>query len=133
MIYSSGFNFLGLVTSYHGLLACRFFLGLTEGGLLPGIMLYLSAFYPRHKLQVRVAVLFCATSLAGAFSGLLAAAIVHMDGTHGRRGWAWIFILVRLLSLFLTIIESNIHIGRYIHSRVRPSGILCHSCLAPDD
>jgi len=83
----------GLVTTYSGLLACRFFLGLFEGGLLPGIMLYLSSFYPRHKLQVRVAVLFCTTSLAGAFSGLLAAAILHMDGIRGKPGWAWIFIL----------------------------------------
>jgi hypothetical protein len=41
----------------------------------------------------RVAIFFSATSLAGAFSGLLAAAIVNMDGVGGKRGWAWIFIM----------------------------------------
>ncbi|KDQ13229.1 hypothetical protein BOTBODRAFT_66945 [Botryobasidium botryosum FD-172 SS1] len=89
----------GLVTSYSGLLVCRFFLGLVEGGLLPGILLYMSSFFPRHKLQVRVSVLFCATSLGGAFSGLLAAAIIHMDGIQGKRGWAWIFILEGIFSV----------------------------------
>ncbi|KZT42392.1 MFS general substrate transporter [Sistotremastrum suecicum HHB10207 ss-3] len=83
----------GAVTSYHGLLACRFFLGAVEGGLLPGLILYLSSFYKRHQLQLRVALMFTATSLAGAFSGLLAAAISHMAGDRGKPGWAWIFIL----------------------------------------
>ncbi|ELU40145.1 20S proteasome subunit [Rhizoctonia solani AG-1 IA] len=83
----------GLVHSYSGLIATRFFLGLTEGGLLPGLVLYMSYFYRRDQLQLRVALLFSATSLAGAFSGLLAAAIVNLDGRHGRPGWAWIFIL----------------------------------------
>ncbi|CCO30344.1 putative transporter C1002,16c [Rhizoctonia solani AG-1 IB] len=85
--------FQGLVHSYSGLIATRFFLGLTEGGLLPGLVLYMSYFYRRDQLQLRVALLFSATSLAGAFSGLLAAAIVNLDGRHGRPGWAWIFIL----------------------------------------
>jgi hypothetical protein len=35
------------------------------------------------------------TSLAGAFSGFLAAAIQHLDGKHGIAGWQWIFIVVR--------------------------------------
>ena len=39
------------------------------------------------------------SQLAGAFSGLLAAAISRMDGIAGRRGWQWIFILVSLFAL----------------------------------
>jgi MFS family permease len=84
----------GLVGSYHGLLVARFFLGLFEGGLPPGITLVLSRFYKRDQIQLRVALLFTAASLAGAFSGLLASAILGMDGRAGHRGWQWIFILV---------------------------------------
>jgi MFS family permease len=84
----------GLVGSYHGLLAARFFLGLFEGGLLPGIMLVLSRFYKRDQIQFRMALLFTGASLAGAFSGLLASAILGMDGRAGHRRWQWIFILV---------------------------------------
>ncbi|KAI0037051.1 MFS general substrate transporter [Vararia minispora EC-137] len=83
----------GAVKSYGGLLACRFFLGALEGGLFPGITLYLSQFYKRHQMQLRFAMMFSSTSLAGAFSGLLAAAIQNMDGLRGLSGWAWIFIL----------------------------------------
>ncbi|KAH9482229.1 putative transporter [Psilocybe cubensis] len=83
----------GVVTTYEGLLACRFFLGLFEGGVFPGLVLYLSFFYPRLMLQWRVSAFFSAASISGAFSGLLAYGIVNMDGVGGRRGWEWIFIL----------------------------------------
>ncbi|KAL4913317.1 major facilitator superfamily domain-containing protein [Aspergillus aurantiobrunneus] len=96
----------GLVTilqcearNFGGFVACRFFLGLCEGGLFPGIVLYLSGFYRRHELQVRIALFFSAASLSGAFSGLLAAAIQQMDGIRGLRGWQWIFILEGLFTV----------------------------------
>ena len=84
----------GLVSSYQGLLSARFFLGLAEGGLLPGITLILSRFYKRDQIQLRLTLLFSASSLADAFSGLLASAILGMDGRAGHRGWQWLFILV---------------------------------------
>ncbi|TFK91208.1 MFS general substrate transporter [Polyporus arcularius HHB13444] len=93
----------GVVTSYSGLIACRFFLGLVEGGLLPGITFYLASFYPRRLLQLRVSVMFSATSLASAFSGLLAAAIIHMEGVGGRHGWAWVFILEGLFTVLFGV------------------------------
>ncbi|KAF8321422.1 MFS general substrate transporter [Cantharellus anzutake] len=80
-------TFQGFVTSYEGLIVCRVFLGLTEGPLIPAAVLYLSEWYKRHELQQRMAVLFSATSLAGAFSGLLAFAIIHLDGKGGKPGW----------------------------------------------
>lgn len=44
---------IGLVTSFKGLLAARFFLGMVEGPMLPGIVLYLSGFYTRRELGLR--------------------------------------------------------------------------------
>jgi hypothetical protein len=58
-----------------------------------GSITYLSIFYCRAEMGKRVALFFSATSLAGAFSGLLAAAILNMNGKGGKPGWAWIFIL----------------------------------------
>jgi uncharacterized membrane protein YfcA len=58
-------------------------------------VLLLSAFYKRHAMQFRYSMMFSAASLAGAFSGLLAFAIQHLDGKHGIAGWQWIFIIVR--------------------------------------
>ncbi|KAF8062397.1 major facilitator superfamily domain-containing protein [Lyophyllum atratum] len=95
----------GVVHNYQGLLACRFFLGLLEGGIFPGIVLYLSFFYPRKRLQLRVALFWSAASLSGAFSGLLAFAIINMDGIGGRPGWAWIFFLEGLFTVVFGVIS----------------------------
>jgi MFS family permease len=64
-------------------------------------MAYLSMFYRRRDLGKRIAFFFTATSLAGAFSGLLAAALLNMDGLGGKPGWAWIFIMYVLLDMRL--------------------------------
>lgn len=127
----------GTVNSFGGLLACRFFLGLFEGGMLPAIVLYMSLFYPRSKLQRRLSMIFSASSLAGAFSGLLAAAILHMDGIGGKRGWAWIFILEGLFTVvfglvsFFIIPESVVHCALlsagekgYVLKRLREDGAI---------
>ncbi|RYP43353.1 hypothetical protein DL768_009970 [Monosporascus sp. mg162] len=86
-------TFMGLVTSYGGLLAARFFLGVAEAGLFPGVNYYLSCWYKSSEIGVRSAVFFSAAALAGSFGGLLAAAIALMDGVGGKPGWAWIFII----------------------------------------
>ncbi|KZT42389.1 MFS general substrate transporter [Sistotremastrum suecicum HHB10207 ss-3] len=83
----------GAVKSYSGLLGVRFMLGLVEGGLLPGLVLYMSWFYKRHDLSLRLAFVLSMTALAGAFSGLLASAISHLEGKRGLAGWSWIFII----------------------------------------
>jgi MFS family permease len=79
------------------------FLG-NPGGVFPAIILYLSSFYKRHTMQLRFSAMFSVTSLAGAFSGLLAAGIQNMDGIRGLPGWAWVFILVRSI---LTLISKK--------------------------
>ncbi|KAF5353447.1 hypothetical protein D9756_008145 [Leucocoprinus leucothites] len=91
----------GTVTNFSGLLAARFFLGMVEGPMLPCIVLYLSSFYTRQELSLRIAAFFTSTSLAGAFSGLLAAGLSKMDGVGGKSGWQWIFILEGLLTFVI--------------------------------
>ncbi|KAJ7119055.1 major facilitator superfamily domain-containing protein [Mycena epipterygia] len=83
----------GTVKTYGGLLACRFFLGLLEGGVFPGLVLYLSFFYPRMTLQIRIAAFSAATSISGAFGGILAYGVVNAKWGHGHSAWQWIFIL----------------------------------------
>jgi len=96
------------VKTYGGLLACRFFLGLLEGGVFPGLVLYLSFFYPRLRLQTRVSAFFSAASISGAFGGIMAYGIINLNGKAGHSGWQWIFIIegaitvvVGLVSFFL--------------------------------
>ncbi|KAF9038138.1 MFS general substrate transporter [Panaeolus papilionaceus] len=91
----------GFVSSYTGLIVIRLLLGALEGPLYPGIILYLSGFYTRQELSLRVAAFISAASLSGAFSGLLATALVKLDGAGGRPGWAWIFIVARICTVLV--------------------------------
>jgi len=88
-----------LIQNYAGFIACRFFIGLCEGGVFPGFVLYLSEFYRRDEIQRRIGLLYGAASIAGAFGGLLAAAIEKMDGISGLAGWRWIFLLEGLVTV----------------------------------
>ncbi|GJN91222.1 hypothetical protein Rhopal_004240-T1 [Rhodotorula paludigena] len=90
------------VSSYSGLIVARLFLGLLEGGLFPGLVLFLSMFYRRHELQTRVSLFFGAASLSGAFSGLLAAALTNIS-TPNYPGWTWIFFVEGAFTFFFGI------------------------------
>ena len=96
---------MGLIHDFSGLAAARFFLGVAEAGLFPGINYYLSCWYKRSEFGIRAAIFFSAAALAGSFGGLLAAAISLMDGIGGKAGWAWIFILEGLATIVVAIIS----------------------------
>ena len=83
----------GIVQSFGGLIACRLLLGLLEGGLFPGLTVYLTLFYTKKELALRIGYLFVSSALAGACGGLLAYAISFMDGVRGLSGWRWVFII----------------------------------------
>lgn len=68
---------MGFVKNYTGMMVVRAFLGTSEGGLLPGIVLYLSMMYRRREIGLRLGVIYSAASLSGAFGGLL-------GGSHVR-------------------------------------------------
>lgn len=102
---------MGLVQSFGGLVACRLVLGLLEGGLFPGLTVYLTLFYTKQELALRIGYLFVSSALAGACGGLLAYAIGFMDGVRGMSGWRWVFILegrrpIRTVLLFALPLTS---------------------------
>ncbi|KAF2474589.1 MFS nicotinic acid transporter-like protein Tna1 [Lindgomyces ingoldianus] len=94
---------MGLVHNFSGLMAARWWLGVAEAGLFPGVNYYLSCWYKRSEFGIRAAIFFSAAALAGSFGGLLAAAIAQMDGIGGKPGWAWIFILEGLATIFVGV------------------------------
>lgn len=92
-------TFMGFVENWSGLMAARWWLGLAEAGLFPGVQYYLSCWYRRSEFGVRAAIFFSGAAIAGSFGGLLAAAIDNMDGVGGKPGWAWIFILEGIVTV----------------------------------
>lgn len=96
---------MGFITNWSGLMAARFFLGVTEAGLFPGVNYYLSCWYRRDEIAIRMAVFFSAAALSGSFGGLLAAAIQKMDGMGGYSGWRWIFIIEGALTVVIAFLS----------------------------
>ncbi|KAH9217780.1 hypothetical protein DL95DRAFT_270463, partial [Leptodontidium sp. 2 PMI_412] len=64
-------------------------LGLSEGYLFPSMTLFLCQWYKREELATRIAFLFIASALSGAFGCLTAWAVLYMDGVKGLAGWRW--------------------------------------------
>lgn len=94
----------GLVQSYGALIACRLLLGVVEAGLFPGLSVYLTFFYTKHELALRIGYLFVSSAIAGALGGLLAYGIGHMDGVCGMSGWRWILIIEGIPSVILGVV-----------------------------
>ncbi|KAI3320549.1 MFS general substrate transporter [Xylariaceae sp. AK1471] len=96
----------GLVRNLQGLIATRFLLGVFEAGLFPGGVYLISMYYKRFELQWRISLFFCASVLAGAFSGLLAYAIANLAGVGGYGAWRWIFIIEGLITVVIGAVSK---------------------------
>ncbi|KAF9873486.1 putative pantothenate transporter [Colletotrichum karsti] len=86
-----------------GWITFRVLLGWFEAGVFPGCSFILTIWYSPAEIHTRLSIFFCGASAAGAFSGLLAYGIGHLDHTWGFRGWRWIYCLEGLFSLLIAI------------------------------
>ncbi|KAF9096160.1 hypothetical protein BGX23_011855 [Mortierella sp. AD031] len=86
------------------LMAARFFLGVAECGLFPGVVYLFSLWYTRDEQALRNGVFFSSATMAGAFGGLLAWLLEQMDGVGGLHGWQWIFLLEGLPTVLLAAV-----------------------------
>lgn len=110
---------LGFVRSFASFVTVRALLGVAEGGLLPGMVLYLSAFYRRQELALRIGIFYTAASLSGAFGGLLARGLNAIGPAGGLEGWRWIFIVEGLLTVFVglcsaLVLPNSIETARFL-------------------
>ncbi|MFT4439204.1 MFS transporter [Caballeronia sp. 15715] len=72
----------------------RFCLGVFEAGFFPGVILYLTYWYPQHRHGRIIGMFMIGIVVAGLIGGPLSAAIItHLNGVAGLRGWQWMFFL----------------------------------------
>ena len=72
----------------------RFFLGVAEAGLAPGLLLYLTYWFPSYRRAKMTVLWFVAIPLSGMVGGPLSGWIMnHFAGVHGWAGWQWMFVL----------------------------------------
>ena len=83
----------------------RFLLGVFEAGFFPGIILYLTFWYPSARRGQMIAIFMAATSVAGVIAGPLCGGIMkYLDGANGLAGWQWLFVVQGLPASLLGIV-----------------------------
>ncbi len=83
----------------------RFLLGVAEAGFIPGILLYLTYWYPAKRRGRVTAIFLTAIPMASIFGGPLSGWILNaVSGAHGFSGWQWLFLLETIPSLVLGIV-----------------------------
>ncbi|KAM5341911.1 hypothetical protein ACJ41O_014942 [Fusarium nematophilum] len=86
-------TFSAFVQNFAGLIVCRLLLGLFEAGLFPGVILYLTMFYGKRSIALRMAYFFATSAFSGIAGGLVAYGISFLDGDSGWRAWRWIILI----------------------------------------
>ena len=81
--------------------AMRFLLGVAEAGFLPGIIYYLSQWFPREERAKAVSWFMIGIPLSVVFGGPLSGWLLGFDGHMGLQGWQWLYIVEGLPAVFL--------------------------------
>ena len=88
---SAAFMFVSTPTQFYVL---RFLLGLAEAGCYPGIILYLTYWYPAHRRAKVIAVFMSGIPVAGILGNPLSGWIMDaFHGSSGLQGWQWMFVI----------------------------------------
>jgi len=83
--------------------ALRFLLGVAEAGFFPGVIYYLSRWFPARERASAVSRFMTATAVSGIVGGPLSGALFTLDGVSGLAGWQWIFLAEGIPSIVLGV------------------------------
>ena len=101
-IVSGGMMFIQTETQFY---VMRFLLGLAEAGFFPGIILYLTYWYPSHRRARIVSMFMTGIPLAGVIGGPLSGWIMKSwDQVSGLHGWQWMFLLEAIPSVIIGVV-----------------------------
>lgn len=100
-LVSSGMMFVNGVTSFY---VMRFVLGAAEAGFFPGIIFYLTRWFPERERARTIATFMTAVLAAGIVGGPVSGALLSLNGVWGLAGWQWLFLLEGLPAVALGVI-----------------------------
>ena len=88
-----------------GFYVLRFLLGAAEAGLFPGVILYLTYWYPSARRGRIIAMFMTGIPVSGVLGGPLSGWILHTaEGANGLAGWQWLFIIEAIPSVILGLV-----------------------------
>jgi MFS transporter, ACS family, tartrate transporter len=115
----------GLTDAQFSFYSLRFLLGLAEAGFYPGVVLYLTFWFPDRRRAQIIALFMAAIPLSGAIGSPLSGSILEfVDGAKGWNGWQWLFVIegtpAALLGLVVLLaLPDNPSKARWLDARER--------------
>lgn len=100
-IVSMAFMFLKGTTMFY---VMRFLLGAAEAGFFPGVILYLTYWFPAHERARTIAMFVVGGVLAGVIGSPISGALLHLDGISGLAGWQWLFLIEGIPAVLLGVV-----------------------------
>ncbi|GHH48550.1 MFS transporter [[Pseudomonas] boreopolis] len=100
-ILSAAMVFVQGTTSFYVL---RFLLGVAEAGFFPGIILYLSFWFPARRRAAMTALFMAAAPISVALGSPLSGALLEMEGYFGLHGWQWMFLIEAVPAVILGVV-----------------------------
>ncbi|SDE82510.1 D-galactonate transporter [Variovorax sp. CF079] len=116
-LLSAAFIWVQTPTTFY---VMRFLLGLAEAGFYPGVILYMTYWYPAHRRAKIIAMFMSAIPVAGIFGNPLSGWIMDLfQGTGGMQGWQWMFIIEALPALVMGLVvlmflDNNIRQAKWL-------------------
>lgn len=101
-ILSALMAYIGGVNSFYTL---RFLIGVAEAGFFPGIVLYLTYWFPAEYRARILAAFIVAVPLSAAIGSPISGMLLGLDGVGGMKGWQWLFILEGIPSIILGLVS----------------------------
>lgn len=100
----------------------RFLLGAAEAGFFPGVILYLTYWYPAKERAKTVALFALGGIAAGVIGSPISGALLQMDGILGMAGWKWLFLIEALPAIImgfviLTVLPNGPGEARWLSPR----------------
>jgi ACS family tartrate transporter-like MFS transporter len=95
---------MSFVVGPYSFFAVRLLLGAAEAGFFPGVILYLTYWFPAQYRGRIVALFMVAIPLSSFFGSPISAALLQLDGLLGLHGWQWMFVLEALPAVVLGIV-----------------------------
>ena len=96
---------MSLVKGPTSFLALRFALGVAEAGFFPGMIYYLTKWFPGPVRARAISILYIAVPVSNAIASVISGIILtEMDGTLGLKGWQWVFIIEAIPAVVLAFV-----------------------------
>ena len=104
IVTAAGIVSMAFITGLYGFCTLRVLLGLAEAGFFPGVVLYLTYWFPRAYRARVIAGFLVSVPLTGAFGAPLATSLMQIEG-WGLRSWQWLFLLEGIPSVLIGIVS----------------------------